>query len=163
MGMGRLHPQYYQASGEATPQAQLPEQFQSNMPADSPISSHLTVPYESYHDFRKTPVVQRVERTVGMRHLYQRGMTRMPIQQLGADGTPVPWDSSFQPNDQGPIRNSHFNDALFQAGYPGFNLGLSFKVPTLETASSGGKLSASNTPTNINVNSRLFRNLAGRQ
>jgi hypothetical protein len=143
MGIGRLNPQYYQSSGESTPQAQMPEQFVSNSPAESPLSDHLTVPYTSYHDFRKGPVVSRVERTNGMRTLYQRGMTRMPIMRLGADGQPVPWTSAANPVDQGPIRNSHFNDAWFQAGYPGFNLGLSFKVPTLNTTNAGSGMISS--------------------
>jgi len=55
----------------------------------------------------------------------------MPIHRLGADGQPYPWNSGFQPDSHGPIHDAGFNDALFQAGYPGFNLGLSFKVPTL--------------------------------
>jgi hypothetical protein len=153
MSLGRLTPgapQYFQASGESTPQAQLPEQFVSNPVASSPISDHLTIAYESYHDIRRAPVVSRVERTVGMRTLYNRGMSRMPIRRLGADGQPFPWNSNMQPMNEGPIRNCHFNDALFQAGYPGFNLGLSFKVPTLNTTN-GGARSAQNTPANINV------------
>jgi hypothetical protein len=153
MTLGRLAPgnaQYFQSSGESTPQAQLPEQFVSNPVASSPISDHLSVAYESYHDIRRAPIVSRVERTVGMRTLYNRGMSRMPIRRLGADGQPIPWNSSMQPLNEGPIRNCHFNDALFQAGYPGFNLALSFKVPTLNTTQGGGR-SADYTPANINV------------
>jgi hypothetical protein len=75
--------------------------------------------------------------------MYSRGTTRMPIRRLGADGKPIPWNSAAQPLNTGPIRNTHNNDALFQAGYPGFNLGLSFKVPTLNTTNGGsGMVSA---------------------
>jgi hypothetical protein len=141
--LGRLNPQYYQASGVATPQAQLPEQFISNPVPPSPLSGHLCVGYEGSYDIRRAPVVTRVPRMNGMRTLYGRGVTRMPIRRLGADGQPVPWNSAAQPDDMGPIRNCHFNDALYQAGYPGFNLGLSFKVPTLNTTNAGsGMISA---------------------
>lgn len=135
--LGRLNPQYYQASGEATPQAEMPEQFVSNPVSASPLSGHQSYQFESYHDIRRASVVSRVERTVGMRNLYQRLHSQMPVKRLGADGQPYPWDSSFQSINQGPIRNGHFNDALYQAGYPGFNLGLSFKVPTLQTTNAG--------------------------
>jgi hypothetical protein len=143
MGLGRLTPQYFQASGEATPQAQLPEQFVSNPVATSPLSGHLSVPYEGSYDIRRAPVVSRVPRMNGIRQVYSRGMTAMPIKRLGADGQPMPWNSSFQRNDMGPIRNGQYNDSLYQAGYPGFNLGLSFKVPTLQTTNGGtGMISA---------------------
>jgi hypothetical protein len=56
MGLGRLNPQYYQASGEATPQAELPEQFVSNAPATSPLADHLTVGYMSSWDIRRCRV-----------------------------------------------------------------------------------------------------------
>jgi hypothetical protein len=157
--LGRLNPQYYQASGEATPQAQLPEQFVSNPVAESPLSDHLTVGYESYHDIRRCPAVSRVPRMNGIRNLYHRGTVNMPIRRIGADGIPYPWVSSAQRRDMGPIRNAHFNDGLFQAGYPGWNLGLSFKVPTLQTLAGGGTASASQTPAimGISRNPPLFR------
>jgi hypothetical protein len=135
--LGRLNPQYYQSSGESTPQAELPEQFVSNAPATSPLSSHLTVGYMDSWDIRRVPVVSRVERTVGMRTTYSRTTHRMPIRRQGADGQPTPWNSSAQPLLKGPIASTHNNDALFQAGYPGFNLGISFKVPTLNTTNGG--------------------------
>jgi hypothetical protein len=137
MGLGRLNPQYYQASGEATAQAELPEQFISNAPATSPLASHLTVGYMSSWDVRRAPVVTRAERTTGMRYVYGRGTSRIPIRRLGADGQPIPWNSAAQPLNMGPIRNGQYNDALFQAGYPGFNLGISFKVPQLNTTNAG--------------------------
>lgn len=156
-GFGRLNPntQYYQASGEATPQAQLPEQFVSNPVSESPLSGHLDFYTDSYNDYKRGPVVSRVPRMNGYRTLYARGMTKMPIQRLGADGQPYPWDSGFNRQDMGPIRNGLFNDALFQAGYPGFNLGLSFKAPQLQTQSSQMRPSATYAPRNINVTQRL--------
>jgi len=127
MGLGRLQPQYFQASGEATPQAQLPEQFISNPVPPSGLSGHLSVAYESYHDIRRAPIVSRVPDMTGIWSIYKRAFTRMDIRRDGADGTPRPWISAANKNDMGPIRNAHFNNGLFRAGYPGYNLGLSFK------------------------------------
>ena len=133
--IGRLSPStpVYQVSGESTPSQKLPTKFKATPQPTSPLSSHLNVGT----DFTPGPlaqcVVRRWPRMKGFRRLYARGARRMPIQRLGADGSPLPWTSSFQPNDMGPIRNAGFNDALFQAGYPGFNLGLSFKVPGIKT------------------------------
>jgi hypothetical protein len=104
----------------------------------SPISSHAQVPSEPTR--WKAPIVFRGDRMVGIRHLYARGAVRQPISQLGTGpdlGIAV-WSSDFQPDDMGPIRNAGFNDALFQAGYPGFNLALSFKVQKLPTNQTGG-------------------------
>lgn len=67
-----------------------------------------------------------------MKYMYAAGNTRMPIQRLGADGVPYPQDSAAQPNIFGLIHNAGFNYALYQAGYPGYNLGLSFKVQQTE-------------------------------
>lgn len=67
----------------------------------------------------------------GMRYLYALGHLTMPVKRLGADGPPSPWTSSFNEQMHGPIHDAGFNDALYQAGYPGFNLQTSFKVPTL--------------------------------
>lgn len=135
--IGRLSPstQVYQTSGESTPSQKLPKKFVSTPAPTSPIADHLNVGT----DFTPGPlaqmVVRRWPRMKGMRYLYARGARRIPIQRLGADGSPLPWNSSFQPNNMGPIRNGGFNDALFQAGYPGFNLGLSFKVPGIRSMS----------------------------
>jgi hypothetical protein len=104
----------------------------------SPISSGMRVPSEP--TTWKAPVVFRGNRMVGIRHLYARGAVRQPISPLGTGpdlGIAV-WTSDFQPDDMGPIRNAGFNDALFQAGYPGFNLGLSFKVMKLPENQTGG-------------------------
>jgi hypothetical protein len=133
--IGRLNPstQVYMTSGEATPSDKLPEKFVSTPVATSPIGSQLDVPPDWMGERTTMPIVRRWPRMKGMRYLYARGQRRMPIERVGADGIPLPWVSSFQPNNQGPIRNAGFNDALFQAGYPGFNLGLSFKVQGIKS------------------------------
>lgn len=135
MAMGNLgansnSSQVWNASGEATEQTPLPGEFVSNPAATSPIASHLDTPtdHTSFMPGQPNAVVLRAPRMVGMRYLYAVGAIRMPIMRMGADGPPFPWKSNFQPNSVGPIHDAGFNDALFQAGYPGFNLGLSFKV-----------------------------------
>lgn len=132
-GLGRYQPsqQFYQSSGEATEQAQLPTKFITVQPPPSPINGYNRPPHASYNDPRNVPKVDRHERMVGMRYLYALGHVVMPVKRLGADGQPYPWNSGFQKQMHGPIHDAGFNDALFQAGYPGFNLGISFKVPTL--------------------------------
>jgi hypothetical protein len=152
--IGRLNPQYYQSSGETTPQAQLPEQFRTTPVATSPLANQLTIAPVSYANYRRGPVVQRRERMQGYRIGYRRVVIGMPVRRDGADGTPRPWNSAANRNERGPIRTGSYNDQLFQAGYPGFNLGLSFKVPTLNTAPSGGRRSITETPGLISVASR---------
>lgn len=159
LGAGNRASQVFNASGESTPQSKLPEKYVSNAAATSPIAGHLDMPtdfralYPSGHD----AVVRRWPRTVGMRYLYALGHHRMPIHPLGADGRPIPWDSNFQPDNHGPIHNAGFNDALFQAGYPGFNLGLSFKVPSVQrnlTGASGVNMHSTG-PVAVNVQSKI--------
>jgi hypothetical protein len=78
----------------------------------------------------KAPVVLRGQDTRGMRYLYADMHQRQPISPLGTGpdiGNAV-WSSEFQPN-LGTLRDYGFYDLLYRAGYPGFNLGLSFKVP----------------------------------
>ena len=134
MGMlGRLQPgsQVYQSSGEAAVQQKLPSKFISNMPPPSPLQGFNPPPSSAYNDPATVARVDRHERMVGMRYLYALGHQQVPIKRLGADGTPVPWTSGFQPYTHGPIHDAGFNDALYQAGYPGYNLALSFKVPNI--------------------------------
>jgi hypothetical protein len=123
------------SSGESTPAAQVPEQFKATPRPNSPIASGLDVPPEWMPDIKRAPVVDRRPRMNGIWHLYARGARRQPYERVGTPGgnPQRPYISAFQPNDMGPIRNGGFNNALYQAGYPGFNLGLSFKVPTLQT------------------------------
>lgn len=76
------------------------------------------------------PVVMRGQDTRGMRYLYADMRQRQPISPLGTGpdlGTAV-WSSEFQPV-LGSLRDYGFYDLLYRAGYPGFNLGLTFKVP----------------------------------
>jgi hypothetical protein len=121
---------YFNASGESTPEAPVPTEFIPMARTTSRINDALAIPPDWNGNVRRQPIVQRAERVTGMKYLYVRGTVPMPIHPLGADGTPLPWNSSFQKLDFAPIHNAGFNYALFQAGYPGFNLGLSFKVPT---------------------------------
>lgn len=143
MNLGRMQPgnaQYYQASGEATQQAKLPEKYQACNAQSSPLADSTRVPPDwiPAGSTRRAPVVNRRPRMNGIWHLYSRSMQRQPYERIGTPGgSPQnPYISGFQPNDMGPIRNGGFNNGLYQAGYPGFNLGLSFKVQTLPT--SGG-------------------------
>lgn len=101
------------------------------------IAGHLAIPSEPTE--WKAPVVYRGNRTAGMRYLYAHGAVRQPISPLGTgpDLGQAVWSSDFQPDLIGPIHDAGFNDALFQAGYPGFNLGLSFKVPVLPQQTTG--------------------------
>lgn len=132
MPLGGLAPnnQVYASQGESTPAAPLPEKYISTPPPAAPLSDRQHFVIEVANPYN-APIVKRAPRRKGMRYMYSLGHIRMPIQRLGADGQPFPWDSSFQPKLHGPIHNAGFNDQLFQAGYPGFNLGLSFRVPTV--------------------------------
>jgi hypothetical protein len=122
---------YWNASGEATPSEKLPEKFVPGARGTHDISANLRIPPDWNGNVKRQPIVQRAQRTIGMKYLYVRGANPMPIHPLGADGTPMPWTSSFQRMIYGLIHNGGFNAAIFQAGYPGFNLGLSFKVPNI--------------------------------
>lgn len=135
MPIGRLSPStpVYQTSGESTPSQKMPQQYAPTPMPNSPLSSSNPPVTDFMPDLKRTPIVQRAQRRIGMRYLYARGAERMPIERLGNSVAPRPNISAFQPNDMGPIRDAGFNDALYQAGYPGFNLGLSFKVQTLPT------------------------------
>lgn len=138
--LGLMQPgnaQYYQTSGEATQQAKLPEEFESKNYTNSPLSVTLRQPPDwiPAGSTKRAPVVNRRPRMNGIWHLYSRSMQRQPYERLGTPGgnPQNPYVSSFNPNDMGPIRNGGFNNGLYQAGYPGFNLGLSFKVPNIKT------------------------------
>jgi hypothetical protein len=105
----------------------------------SPIASQLATPSEPVR--WKAPIVARGQRKDGMRYLWSRGAVRQPISVIGTagpDAGQAVWNSDFQPDFMGPIHDAGFNDALYQAGYPGFNLGLSFKVPQVQRQATGG-------------------------
>jgi len=141
MAIGRLSSTgYWQVSGESTPSTDLPDKYVSTNQPVSPIAGHYTYATELYNDIRRGPIVDRHERMVGIRHQYVRGAIPQPINQgvtvTARRGVNVN-NSAFNVNEMGPIRNGGYNDALFQAGYPGFNLGLSFKVQTLPKQTTG--------------------------
>ncbi len=88
---------------------------------------------------QNAPVVSRREVTSGMRYVYSNARKRQPISDLGTGediGIAV-WSSRFQPV-QGKLTDWGFYDLLYRAGYPGFNLGLSFKVPVNPSVGSQG-------------------------
>lgn len=98
--------------------------------------SGMPVPVEETE--ARAPVVMRGQRRKGMRYLLARGAVRQPLSFLGTGpdiGNAV-WSSRFQP-DLVSVHDAGFNDALYQAGYPGFNLGLSFKVQKLQQQATG--------------------------
>jgi len=143
--------QVYQSSGESTPQAELPREFHATPIPESPVSSHLDPPADflSFYPGQPAMVVGRWPRMAGFRRLYAGGHIRMPVQPLGADGIPRPFNSAYQPNLHGPLHVAIFYDVpwYFETstmpngiGWPGRgNLGLSFKVPVAEknTAANG--------------------------
>lgn len=132
LAAGNRASQVWNASGEATEQVPLPQEFIANVPASSPLSDHLATPtdHTSFVPGQPNAVVRRWPRMNGMRYLYASGLSAIPVKRNGADGIAYPWNSAYQRFNHGPIHDAGFNDALYQAGYPGFNLGLSFKVPT---------------------------------
>lgn len=105
--------------------------------ASSPVRAHMDIPSEPTE--WKAPVVMREQDTSGMRYLWAHGAVRQPLQPWGTGpdlGIAVN-SQEFQPELIGPIHDAGFNDKLFRAGYPGFNLGISFKVQTLPTQVTG--------------------------
>lgn len=95
----------------------------------SALGTRYPIPSEPAWDFHRAPVVRRAQDTRGMRYLWADIRQRQPISPLGTGkkiGIAV-WSSSFQPI-LGTLRDYGFYDLLYRAGYPGFNLGLSFKV-----------------------------------
>ena len=72
--------------------------------------------------------VNHAPRTLGLRFLYSRGGRR--IRQFIMQATGAVQSTAFQPYTA-YTWDGAFNDAIFQAGYPGRNLGISEKVPTI--------------------------------
>lgn len=153
--MARLTDRVYQVSGESTPSQKLPEKYEPHNQPNSPLATpnRLAVDYAAAPG-RRSAVVLSAPRMNGMRYLYGRGMTHMPLQKGAANAIQRPYISGAQPNLQGPIHDAGFNDALYQAGYPGFNLGLSFKVPTLPQNTQGQPIGMSR---NINISQKLLK------
>lgn len=111
-------------------------------PPTSPQSNNITtgsalpmyVP-----DAHSTPnmgssVVNRKYRSIGQRFLFSMGGRR--IRQFLMTATGAVASSTFQPYTAHTWFGT-FNDALYQAGYPGRNLGISEKVPTINPAALG--------------------------
>lgn len=141
--------QVYNASGEATEQAELPERFHATPQPSSPLHANLAPPTDHLSFFPGQPnaVVKRWPRMDGLRYLYASGHQRMPIKHIGANAIPRPESSAYQPNSHGPIHDAGFYDRYFETntlpngiGWPGrANLGLSFRVQHIarNTATSG--------------------------
>lgn len=138
-------------------QEEMVEPAQVKPVSASPISAAMQVPSEPTE--WKAPVVYRGQRKQGMRYLWSHGGVRQPISPLGTGpdiGVGV-WSSSYQP-DEVTQHNWGFYDALFCAGYPGFNLGLSFKVAELPKQLTGPgtnmRMQSSNVRVTINKAAR---------
>jgi len=135
--------QVYASQGIGSPAERLPKKFQARnqvtdadpglVTLDPPPPDHL-----AFAPGQPCAVVRRWPRTVGMRYLYAFGHIRMKPRRDAAGGLSHPFISQFQTMFHGPIKNAGFNDALYQAGYPGFNLGLSFAVQTPKPPNSAG-------------------------
>lgn len=146
--------QVYNASGESTPQTELPEKFHATPQPSSPLNANVALPTDHLSFFPGQPnaVVKRWPRMNGLRYLYASGHQRMPVRHIGANAIPRPESSAFQPNSHGPIHDAGFYDRYFETntlpngiGWPGrSNLGLSFKVPHIDrnTAAEGPMSSA---------------------
>jgi hypothetical protein len=98
-----------------------------------------------------------------MRYLWADMHQRMPVSPLGTGpdlGQSV-WSSEFQPF-QGSLRDYGFYDLLFRAGYPGFNLALSFRVPVNPSVGQGS-VGANNTmkPAPYNLAIQVLRRATG--
>ena len=113
---------------------------ETKYPGPSPLSAYNPPPRAAISN-RTAPVVWRLQNMSGTRYLYVRGAVRMPLSQVGVPGPAIgnAVDSSIaQPMYQGFIHDAGFYDALYRAGYPGYNLGLTFKVEKLPVNKTGG-------------------------
>lgn len=106
----------------APPSVPIPE----NLVTGNNIAVQL--PVMSTSPVSGSAVVNRRNRQLGMRFLYARGAKR--IRQFIMQATGAVQSSQFQPYTSWTWDGS-FDDANYQAGYPGTNLGISEKVPTL--------------------------------
>ena len=109
----------------APPSVPLPE----NLVTRNDVSQNL--PAMSTTPVSGSMVVNRVNRQLGMRFLYARGAKR--IRQFIMMATGRVQSTQFQPYTSWTWDGS-FDDALYQVGYPGTNLGISEKVPTVPMA-----------------------------
>lgn len=123
----------------------------------SPLGSNYPVPERQAMSALDAPVVSRSQDTRGMRYLWADIRQRMQLSPLGTgpDTGIAVWSSEFQPL-QGSLRDYGFYDLLYRAGYPGFNLGLSFRVPVNPSVSTNApgmniKMSTPNRGVVVNV------------
>lgn len=134
------------------------EPAQAKPPRPSRIAAHQQVPSEPVN--WKAPIVERHQRRNGMRYLYALGAVLQPLSMLGTgpDLGQAVWTSSFQPY-LSSLHDAGFNDALFESGYPGFNLGLSFKVPQLPKSGIGSGPAPTGPGYAMRMTSSMRRNL----
>lgn len=86
------------------------------------------VPAQSQTPVQGSMVVNRRERQLGMRYLYARGAK--VISQFVMMATGRVQSTAFQPKTAWTW-SAAFDDASWQFGWPGTNLGISLKVPTI--------------------------------
>ena len=107
----------------APPVVPIPEMITSQVPATyGSVAPCATAPQNG------APVVDRHERQIGLRFLFSRGGRR--FRQFIMMATGQVQSSAFQPYNAWTW-NASFNDSIYQAGYPGTNLGWSFKAATI--------------------------------
>lgn len=99
----------------------------------SPVTSVNIVP--ATNAWTASSVVNRIPRRKGLRYSYGYGTVDMPAPYPSGGNRGVN-SSSFQRYNSQLTAYSQ-NDAWFEAGYPS-NLGLTFKVPQLQTQKTGG-------------------------
>lgn len=121
----------------------------------SPLGSPYPAPHDPAMSYLDAPIVKRGQNVRGMRYIWADIRQRMPVSPLGTgpDVSIGVWSSEFQ-SYQGSLRDYGFYDKLFMAGYPGFNLGISFRAaqnPSIATASPGANMRMKPPPTNISV------------
>lgn len=107
-----------------------------NIRGSSPLNAMMQPAHESRADM--AAVVNHRPRMKGLRYLYSMGSRTIRQFLMTATGA-VP-SSSFQPYTA-HAWHANFNDAIYQAGYPGRNLGLSEKVPTIPKPALGVDIS----------------------
>lgn len=121
----------------------------------SPLSAPYPIPSEPVTN-RNQPIVRRGQDTAGMRYLYSDKRNIQPLSRLGT-GTKIgiAVAQSFAQPYLGVLKDWGFYDKLFQAGYPGFNLGISFKVqrsPQTATNGPGFNIKGNAPPMNFSLN-----------
>lgn len=125
----------------------------------SALGTEYPIPSRPAWDPSHAPLVVRGQDTRGMRYLYADMRQRQPISPLGTGpdlGNAV-WSTSFQ-QVLGTLRDYGFYDLLYRAGYPGFNLGISFKVavnPNVGTAGGNNTMQTPIRPVIVNVFKRV--------